>query len=196
MDKDMNILILNGSPRKNGLISQMLDIMREEAEKRGDKVEIVRTNDLQIKPCVGCMVCRTKNQCLLAEDDSQRVLKKIQEADAVILGAPCYWGNLPGQMKVLFDRIVYGMMRDTPRFPEPLMKGKKCVLVSTCTTPWPWSVWFNQSRGVIRALREICRYSGFKIVKTIEKGGTAMHPELSDKERQRCRDAVKKLVAF
>ncbi|MBP5344806.1 MAG: flavodoxin family protein [Bacteroidales bacterium] len=192
----MNILILNGSPRKNGLISQMLDIMREEAEKRGDKVEIVRTNDLQIKPCVGCMVCRTKNQCLLAEDDSQRVLKKIQEADAVILGAPCYWGNLPGQMKVLFDRIVYGMMRDTPRFPEPLMKGKKCVLVSTCTTPWPWSVWFNQSRGVIRALREICRYSGFKIVKTIEKGGTAMHPELSDKERQRCRDAVKKLVAF
>ena len=192
----MNILILNGSPRKNGLISQMLDIMREEAEKRGDKVEIVRTNDLQIKPCVGCMVCRTKNQCLLAEDDSQRVLKKIQEADAVILGAPCYWGNLPGQMKVLFDRIVYGMMRDTPRFPEPLMKGKKCILVSTCTTPWPWSVWFNQSRGVIRALREICRYSGFKIVKTIEKGGTAMHPELSDKERQRCRDAVKKLVAF
>lgn len=192
----MNILILNGSPRKNGLISQMLDIMREEAEKRGDKVEIVRTNDLQIKPCVGCMVCRTKNQCLLAEDDSQRVLKKIQEADAVILGAPCYWGNLPGQMKVLFDRIVYGMMRDTPRFPEPLMKGKKCVLVSTCTTPWPWNVWFNQSRGVIRALREICRYSGFKIVKTIEKGGTAMHPELSDKERQRCRDAVKKLVAF
>ncbi len=189
----MNILILNGSPRKNGLISQMLDIMREEAENRGDKVEIVRTNDLQIKPCVGCMVCRTKNQCLLAEDDSQRVLKKIQEVDAVILGAPCYWGNLPGQMKVLFDRIVYGMMRDTPRFPEPLMKGKKCILVSTCTTPWPWNVWFNQSRGVIRAMREICHYSGFKIEKTIEKGGTAMHPELSDKERQRCRDAVKKL---
>ncbi len=189
----MNILILNGSPRKNGLISQMLDIMREEAENRGDKVEIVRTNDLQIKPCVGCMVCRTKNQCLLAEDDSQRVLKKIQEVDAVILGAPCYWGNLPGQMKVLFDRIVYGMMRDTPRFPEPLMKGKKCILVSTCTTPWPWNVWFNQSRGVIRALREICRYSGFKIVKTIEKGGTAMHPQLSDKEKQSCRDAVKKL---
>ncbi|MBP5680643.1 MAG: flavodoxin family protein [Bacteroidales bacterium] len=192
----MNILILNGSPRKNGLISQMLDIMREEAEKRGDKVEIVRTNDLQIKPCVGCMVCRTKNQCLLSEDDSQRVLQQLQWADSVILGAPCYWGNLPGQMKVLFDRIVYGMMRDTPRFPEPLMKGKKCVLVSTCTTPWPWSVWFNQSRGVIRVFREICRYSGFKIVKTIEKGGTAMHPELSDKERQRCRDAVKKLVAF
>ena len=36
-----------------------------------------------------------------------------------MMGAPCYWGNIPGQMKLLFDRIVYGMMRDTPRFPEP-----------------------------------------------------------------------------
>ena len=121
----MNILIVNGSPRKTGLISQMLDIMREDAESRGDKVQMVYSNDLSIKPCIGCMACRTKLKCSIAEDDSQRVLKMIQEADAIIMGAPCYWGNIPGQMKLLFDRIVYGMMRDTPRFPEPLMKGKK-----------------------------------------------------------------------
>ena len=111
----MNILIINGSPRKKGLISQMLDIMREEAENRGDKVQTVYTNDLSIKPCIGCMACRTKLKCSMAEDDSQRVLKMIQNADAIIMGAPCYWGNIPGQMKLLFDRIVYGMMRDTPR---------------------------------------------------------------------------------
>ena len=119
-----NILIINGSPRKKGLISQMLDIMREVAEQRGDKVQTVYTNDLNIKPCIGCMACRTKLKCSIAEDDSQRVLKMLQDADAIIMGAPCYWGNIPGQMKLLFDRIVYGMMRDTPRFPEPLMKGK------------------------------------------------------------------------
>ena len=56
----MNILILSGSPRKMGLISQMLGIMREEAEKRGDTVEMVYTNDLTVKPCTGCMACRTK----------------------------------------------------------------------------------------------------------------------------------------
>ena len=37
----MNILIINGSPRKKGLISQMLGIMQEEAEMRGDTVEMV-----------------------------------------------------------------------------------------------------------------------------------------------------------
>ena len=189
----MNVLIINGSPRKNGLISQMLGIMQDEAEQKGDKVQTVFTNDLNIKPCVGCMACRTKGKCSMSDDDSQRVLKMMQDADAIIMGAPCYWGNIPGQMKVLFDRIVYGMMRDTPRFPEPLMKGKKCILVSTCTTPWPFSSWCNQSRGAIRALREICRYSGFKIVATIERGGTAMHPQLSEKDKQRCRKAGRKL---
>lgn len=189
----MNVLIINGSPRKNGLISQMLGIMQDEAEQKGDKVQTVFTNDLNIKPCVGCMACRTKGKCSMSDDDSQRVLKMMQDADAIIMGAPCYWGNIPGQMKVLFDRIVYGMMRDTPRFPEPLMKGKKCILVSTCTTPWPFSYWFKQSRGAIRALREVCRYSGFKIVATIERGGTAMHPQLSEKDKQRCRKAGRKL---
>ena len=125
----MKILIVNGSPRKKGLISQMLDIMRQEAEQRGDEVQVVYTNDLTVKPCTGCMVCRTKLKCSMAEDDSQRGLRMMQDSDAVIMGAPCYWGNIPGQMKLLFDRMVYGMMRDTPRFPEPLMKGKKLSLI-------------------------------------------------------------------
>ena len=189
----MKILIINGSPKKKGLISQMLDIMRVEVENRGDSVEMVYTNDLNVKPCIGCMACRAKNKCVLGEDDSQRMIAKLQEADAIIMGAPCYWGNIPGQMKLLFDRMVYGMMRDTPRFPEPLLKGKKCILLSTCTTPYPWNVWFNQSHGAIRAMREICHYAGFKIVATIERGGTVWHPELSEKDKCKCRTAIKKI---
>ena len=79
----MKILIINGSPRKKGMISQMLDIMREEAEQRGEQVQTIYTNVLNIKPCIGCMACRTKLKCSIAEDDSQRVLKMLQEADAL-----------------------------------------------------------------------------------------------------------------
>lgn len=191
----MKLLLINGSPRAKGLVSQMLDIMQAEAEARGAQVEAVRTNDLTVKACVGCMACRTKGRCSLAEDDSQRVLKMIQDADAIIMGAPCYWGNIPGKMKLLFDRIVYGMMRDTPRFPEPLMKGKRCVLVSTCTTPWPFNILFKQSGGAIRAMKEICRYSGFDIVKTIQRGGTAKNSRLTANDRKRCIQAAKKLCS-
>ena len=191
----MKLLIINGSPRKKGLISQMLRIFHEQAIATGVEVTEVYANDLQIKPCMGCMACRSKRHCVLPEDDAQRVLTLIQQADAIVIGAPCYWGNIPGQLKLLFDRIVYGMMRDTPRFPEPLMKGKRLVCISTSTTPFPFNILMNQSHGAIRALREIGRFSGWKIVDTIERGGTATHPQLSPRDISKCHKAFRKLCA-
>ena len=191
----MKLLIINGSPRKKGLISQMLRIFHEQAIATGIEVTEVYANDLQIKPCMGCMACRSKRHCVLPEDDAQRVLTLIQQADAIVIGAPCYWGNIPGQLKLLFDRIVYGMMRDTPRFPEPLMKGKRLVCISTSTTPFPFNILMNQSRGAIRALREIGRFSGWKIVDTIERGGTATRPQLSPRDISKCHKAFRKLCA-
>ncbi len=189
----MNILIINGSPKKKGLISQMLEIMQNEAAANGATVDVVNVHDLTVKPCTGCMYCRTKGKCVFPEDGSVLLLEKLKAADAVIIGSPCYWGNISGQLKLVFDRMVYGMMRETTRFPEPLMPGKKCILVSTCTTPWPFNILMNQSHGAIKALREICRYSGFKIVSEIERGGTQRHPELTDKDRSQCLHAVAKL---
>ena len=191
----MKLLIINGSPRKKGLISQMLRVFHEQAIATGVEVTEVYANDLQIKPCMGCMACRSKRHCVLPEDDAQRVLALIQQADAIVIGAPCYWGNIPGQLKLLFDRIVYGMMRDTPRFPEPLMKGKRLVCISTSTTPFPFNILMNQSRGAIRALREIGRFSGWKIVDTIERGGTATRPQLSPRDISKCHKAFRKLCA-
>ena len=191
----MHLLIINGSPRKKGLISQMLRIFHEQAIATGVEVTEVYANDLQIKPCMGCMACRSKRHCVLPEDDAQRVLALIQQADSIVVGAPCYWGNIPGQLKLLFDRIVYGMMRDTPRFPEPLMKGKRLVCISTSTTPFPFNILMNQSRGAIRALREIGRFSGWKIVDTIERGGTATRPQLSPRDISKCHKAFRKLCA-
>ena len=191
----MKLLIINGSPRKKGLISQMLRIFHEQAIATGVEVSEVYANDLQIKPCMGCMACRSKRHCVLPEDDAQRVLALIQQADSIVVGAPCYWGNIPGQLKLLFDRIVYGMMRDTPRFPEPLMKGKRLVCISTSTTPFPFNILMNQSHGAIRALREIGRFSGWKIVDTIERGGTATRPQLSPRDISKCHKAFRKLCA-
>ena len=191
----MHLLIINGSPRKKGLISQMLRVFHEQAIASGIEVSEVYANDLQIKPCMGCMACRSKRHCVLPEDDAQRVLALIQQADSIVVGAPCYWGNIPGQLKLLFDRIVYGMMRDTPRFPEPLMKGKRLVCISTSTTPFPFNILMNQSHGAIRALREIGRFSGWKIVDTIERGGTATRPQLSPRDISKCHKAFRKLCA-
>ena len=98
---------------------------------------------------------------------------------------------MPGTLKVLFDRMVYGLMRESTRgLPRPLHKGKRAILLTTCTTPWPFNVWFRQSRGTVRALREILKWSGFKIVRSVERGGTKTRP-LTERDLERCRRAVR-----
>ena len=189
------LLIINASPRKKGNIAQMVAEMADEAKAHGVETEIVEVQHLHIKPCMACMQCRAKGFCVLPEDDSQRVLQLIKDCKAMVIAAPCYWGNIPGTLKLLFDRIVYGMMDESSRgFPLPLHRGKRCVLVSTSTTPWPLNILMHQSRGAIRALKEICRYSGFKVVATIEKGGTRHNTTLAEREKNRCRKAVRKLL--
>ncbi|SHL12955.1 flavodoxin family protein [Fibrobacter sp. UWEL] len=189
----MKIVILNASPRPKGNISTMLHTMEEELLSRGDQVEFVDVSKLQVRPCIGCMKCRSSKKCVLAEDDSQRVLRLIQESDGLIVGSPCYWGNMTGQLKMLFDRMAYGMLDDSNHgFPKPLLKGKKAIIVSTCTTPWPFNVWFKQSAGAVRAIKEVIGWSGFKIVGVVQKGGTHMKQGLTDREIMKCRKIVQK----
>lgn len=191
------ILILNASPRRHGNISQMVDVMADECRQAGVEVQTVAVQQLDIRPCLGCMKCRAAHKCVLPEDDAQRVLKLIQQADALVIAAPCYWGNIPGTLKLLFDRIVYGMMDENEKgWPLPLHKGKRCVLVSTSTTPWPFNRIMHQSSGAIRAMKEVCRYSGLKTVATVEKGGTRHDTTLSEKDERRCRKAVRKLMRY
>ena len=193
--KTGKILILNASPRKRGNIAQMVAEMTDEAKAQGAEVEVIDVQKLDVKPCIACMQCRSKGCCVLPGDDAQRVLQLIKDCDAMVIAAPCYWGNIPGTLKILFDRIVYGMMDESPRgIPRPLHKGKRCVLVSTSTTPWPFNILMHQSHGAIRALKEICKYSGFKIVATIEKGGTKRNTTLTERELIKCRKAVSKVL--
>lgn len=122
----MNVLILNGSPRRHGNVSAMLDAIREEAERNGASVTTVFVPELQVKPCTGCMTCRKTRRCVLPEDGAQQVLSAINHCDVLVVGAPCYWGNMPGQLKIVFDRIVYGLIGESPRgLPLPCTKGKK-----------------------------------------------------------------------
>ena len=191
------ILILNASPRRHGNISQMVEVMADECRQAGVEVQTVAVQQLDIRPCLGCMKCRAAHKCVLPEDDAQRVLKLIQQADALVIAAPCYWGNSPGTLKLLLDRIVYGMMDESEKgWPLPLHKGKRCVLVSTSTTPWPFNRIMHQSSGAIRAMKEVCRYSGLKTVATVEKGGTRHDTTLSEKDERRCRKAVRKLMRY
>ena len=103
-------VILNASPRPNSNISQMLNVMRNELLACGNEVNYVDVCKLQFRPCIGCMKCRNTHDCVMPEDDAKTILRMVQQCDGLIVGSPCYWGNMTGQLKMLFDRWVYGMM--------------------------------------------------------------------------------------
>lgn len=187
------VIVINGSPHRGGLVSQMLAHvvagLPEECE-----TEMLFVRDMQVKPCIGCMKCRSLGHCVLPEDDAHRAAEAIRGADALIIGSPCYWGNMSGTLKVLFDRMVYVMMGERMNgMPIPLHKGKRAVLVATCNTIYPFSVWFHQTSGVFRSLREILKWSGFRVVGTFGKGGCRKHGELTPREIEKCKKLVKKI---
>jgi len=92
MNEPKKLLIINGSPRRRGNISGMLDIMRQEAKSCGWSTETVRINDLKVQSCTGCMACRSVGKCCMPEDDAVKVLEQIRNADALIVGAPLLLG--------------------------------------------------------------------------------------------------------
>ena len=188
-----SVLILNGSPRRGGLVSQMLDWIGRSLPVEC-RVTHVFVSDLRVKPCVGCMKCRSTGRCALPEDDGHRIAAVLSRADALVVGSPCYWGNMSGSLKVLFDRMVYAMMGERESgMPFPYHKGKRVVLVATSNTAYPFNVLFHQTSGVFRALREIMKWSGYRVVGTLAKGGCRRHGELSDREIVKCKKLAKKI---
>jgi len=101
----MKVLIINASPRKEGITSTLIEEINASI-KSIHNVETVRIQDLNIKPCLGCLKCRPDKVCVLPKDDAHMLAEKIKDSDILIIGSPVYWGNMPGTLKILFDRIV------------------------------------------------------------------------------------------
>jgi multimeric flavodoxin WrbA len=167
----MRVLVINGSPRKNGNVAKMLHSVSDNIESA--EIHWFDVNDLKVHPCTGCMCCRKTGKCVLPQDDGHIIANEVDNCDAMILGTPVYWGNMSGQMKLVFDRIVPSMM-DEPKngFPIPLHKGKKAVIVTACTTIWPFSFICRETTNTLHAMKEILGYSGFKTIGKLVLSGT------------------------
>ena len=171
----MKILVLNGSPRKNGNVSNLLKKESDRLLKKNTGAEIIWENvsDLNFSFCHGCMACRSKGSCLLPEDDAHRIENEIKECNMLMVGTPVYWANMNGKLKSLFDRLVGVLMGESKHgIPLPLHKGKKSVIVTSCTTPFPFNYFCGQSSGAVRAVREVLKSSGFKVIRKINLSNT------------------------
>jgi NAD(P)H-dependent FMN reductase len=162
----MNVLILNASPRRKGITTSLLAEV-ETAISATHHTEVVRIQELRIKPCMGCLKCRPDKSCVLPRDDAHILAEKITGSDLMIIGSPVYWGNIPGTLKTFFDRNVplfeYCEAKAIRYIPKPQLRGKKAILIVSGGSPFPYNLLQSQSRGTIRSLRTVLKAGGVKI---------------------------------
>ncbi len=101
----MKILALNGSVRNNGNTEILLKQALMGCESEGADVEILKLTDYEIKPCRGCGLCLfKKDYCVNQGDGVEKIFAKINEADGLLLGTPCYFLEATAVIKQLIDR--------------------------------------------------------------------------------------------
>lgn len=166
----MKVLFINGSPRRSGVTATILSAIRDNISS-DHSIEWFDVYTLKIKSCYGCLKCRPNKKCILPYDDSHLLSDKIKQADILIIGSPTYWGNIPGPLKTLFDRLVttfeYVELKKPIKIPIPQLKGKRAVIVVASAAPFLYNQKFSQSRGAIMALKTILKSGGVKISKVL-----------------------------
>ncbi len=188
----MKLLILNGSPRKEGKVAALLKAVAEGAAEKHE-VEWVDVYELTMRPCIACMKCRPDGECVLPADDAPRIGQKIEAAEGLIVGTPTHWGNMSSQLKVLFDRNVPVFMGEKPNgFPFPRQKGKPAAVVTACTTPWPFNFLAAESRGAVRAVWKVLNYGGYKRLGKVVMAGTKDSPDIPARLLEKARSLGRK----
>jgi putative NADPH-quinone reductase len=173
-NNSMKTLVINSSPKQYGNISEMLNAAIKGLPVNSE-IDIVNVHDLNIKPCTGCMKCRKLNYCVLPQDDAHLTGEKIEQADTMIIGSPVYWANMPGTLKMLFDRNVFRFMdTSTPgRLPVKKMKTKRAYLMLSCSVPGIVDVFSGQSSSCRKAINTVLKSGGITLKKTFVLRGTA-----------------------
>lgn len=109
--KKMKVIGINGSPRKNCNTAKLVNKALEGALSNGAEVELIHLYDLEYKGCKSCFACKLKGGksygTCATMDDLTPLLKKIENADALILGSPIYLGSTTGEMRSFLERLIF-----------------------------------------------------------------------------------------
>ena len=99
------VLILSGSPRKNGNSDILCDEFARGAADAGHEVEKIRIAEKKISYCHACYACRGTGVCTI-KDDMAEIMQKMIDCDVMVLASPVYFYSIDAQLKAVIDRSV------------------------------------------------------------------------------------------
>jgi multimeric flavodoxin WrbA len=129
------ILALNGSMRKNGNTSILLQHFLEGARKNDADTEELIVKDVNLHYCRGCLRCNLIGRCSLNDDDWQEISGKILDADIIAFASPVYFHHVTAALKKLIDRFrsfVNVQITENGLMHKPWEKWNKDFVVIMC----------------------------------------------------------------
>ncbi len=102
----MKVIAFNGSARKDGNTSILLNLVLDELKAEGIETELYQLAGRSIQGCIACYKCFEKKNrlCNVEKDIVNECIQKIDEADGILLGSPTYFADVSAGMKALIER--------------------------------------------------------------------------------------------
>lgn len=159
----MKVIGIVGSPRKNGNTNAVVQQILEGAAEVGAETRTFLLNEMNYRGCQACNYCKAHEKCKL-EDDLAELFEEMKEADGVVFGAPIYFAQFSGQMRLFLDRC-YSLVN--PDYSSRLPAGKKAVIVVAQGVPDPAAY-----KGVYEEFGgEISRFMGMDVKDILVSAG-------------------------
>jgi len=105
----MKVLLINGSPNKEGCTYTALKEAADALNKEGIETEIFHIGNKPIRGCIGCGGCRKTDEgkCIFNDDIVNGAIEKLKTADGLIVGSPVYYASANGSLISFLDRVFF-----------------------------------------------------------------------------------------
>ena len=105
----MKVLLINGSPRKEGNTFTALTEIANQLKKNDVDSEIVWIGNKYVRGCIGCGQCREngKGKCVFDDDICNQIIDNMNSSDALVVGSPVYYGTPTGNVLNLIHRMLF-----------------------------------------------------------------------------------------
>jgi Multimeric flavodoxin WrbA len=170
----MNIILINGSPRKGGNTEIMSRVFEESAKEKGHSVSKVNLCDVKVNPCTACEYCFSHNGACIQEDGMTDILKLLDKADMVAFASPIYFFGLTAQIVSVINRFYARVRTGCP--------VSSCVLLLNSASP-------NVFTGAIAQFKDLAVYlkwenKGVVAISGMRAKGDMSHSRDLDKVRE------------
>ena len=120
----MKVILVNGSPHKDGATNLALEEIEKELNKENIETEIFWLGIEPIRGCIGCGKCRKTNNRCFDNDVVNQFLDKAETADGFVFGTPVHFASASGAITSFLDRAFYAGGK--------YLTGKVCACVASC----------------------------------------------------------------